>query len=285
MRIGEKAFVLFGLTLLILNIKASSSTDISVNPPAITVNTGQDFTFSVDVENVDDLICYQVRLNWTPSLLNVEEVTEGPFLDTNGYSNNFATFLNNAEGSFFATHHTTADIPEGAGASGSGTLMECAFNSAGSPGGCALELCDTKLFNSSKPLVDTPPYLGDSNGDLMVGWYDLFTVVEIINGHLPYEAGADFNSDGAVDLYDLLCVLYNYGTHYGPGVKAEKPVEIPHQVYSGSVEVTGTVGGVVVAVNKLGLLAPYLGLASTAMIGAVATAVYVKRVKRRKEKQ
>lgn len=45
------------------------------------------------------------------------------------------------------------------------------------------------------------------------------------------------------------------------------------------------VGGFVIPVDKLGLLAPYIGLASTAMIGAVATAVYVKRVKRRKEKQ
>jgi hypothetical protein len=45
------------------------------------------------------------------------------------------------------------------------------------------------------------------------------------------------------------------------------------------------VGGFNVPVNKLGLLAPYIGLASTTMIGAVTTAVYVKRVKRRKEKQ
>jgi len=45
------------------------------------------------------------------------------------------------------------------------------------------------------------------------------------------------------------------------------------------------VGGVVLYVDKFGLLAPYIGLASTAMIGAVATAICVKRVKRRKEKQ
>jgi hypothetical protein len=51
------------------------------------------------------------------------------------------------------------------------------------------------------------------------------------------------------------------------------------------VECPITVGGFVVPVDKFGLLAPYIGLASTAMIGAVATAVYVKRVKRRKEKQ
>jgi len=44
------------------------------------------------------------------------------------------------------------------------------------------------------------------------------------------------------------------------------------------------VGGIVVPVDKFGLLAPYIGLASTITIGAVATAIYVKRVKRRREK-
>lgn len=46
-----------------------------------------------------------------------------------------------------------------------------------------------------------------------------------------------------------------------------------------------SVGGIEVPVDKFGLLAPYIGSASIAMIGAVATTVYVKRVKRRKEKQ
>jgi hypothetical protein len=43
-----------------------------------------------------------------------------------------------------------------------------------------------------------------------------------------------------------------------------------------------TVGGVVVPVDKFGLLAPYIALASIIL---VATAIYFKRVKRRKEEQ
>ena len=46
-----------------------------------------------------------------------------------------------------------------------------------------------------------------------------------------------------------------------------------------------TVGGVWVPVDKFGLLAPYIGLASTVLVATVATAIYIKRVKRRKEKQ
>jgi len=48
---------------------------------------------------------------------------------------------------------------------------------------------------------------------------------------------------------------------------------------------TGSVGGFMLAIDKFGLLAPYIGLASTILVGTVATAIYVKRVKRRKEKQ
>ena len=45
------------------------------------------------------------------------------------------------------------------------------------------------------------------------------------------------------------------------------------------------VGGIVVPVDKFGLLAPYIGLASTILVATAATTIYVKHVKRRKEKQ
>ncbi len=45
------------------------------------------------------------------------------------------------------------------------------------------------------------------------------------------------------------------------------------------------VGGVWVPVDKFALLAPYIGLASTILVATAATAIYVKRVKRRKKKQ
>jgi len=45
------------------------------------------------------------------------------------------------------------------------------------------------------------------------------------------------------------------------------------------------VGGVWVPVDKFGLLAPYIGFASTIIVATVATSIYAKRVKRREEKQ
>jgi len=55
---------------------------------------------------------------------------------------------------------------------------------------------------------------------------------------------------------------------------------------TGNITVTSpSVGGFSVPVDKIGLLAPYFGLASTILVATAATAIYVKRVKRRKEKQ
>ncbi len=48
---------------------------------------------------------------------------------------------------------------------------------------------------------------------------------------------------------------------------------------------TLSVGGIVVPVDKFGLLAPFIGLASTITVATVAIAFTVNRVKRRKEKQ
>lgn len=45
------------------------------------------------------------------------------------------------------------------------------------------------------------------------------------------------------------------------------------------------VGGYVIPVDKIGLLAPYIGLASTTIIAITATIVYVKRFKHKKQKQ
>jgi plastocyanin len=54
---------------------------------------------------------------------------------------------------------------------------------------------------------------------------------------------------------------------------------------SGSLRISKAVGGILAPVNKFALLAPYIGLASTILAATVASTVYVKRVKRRKEKQ
>jgi len=66
-------------------------------------------------------------------------------------------------------------------------------------------------------------------------------------------------------------------------IDEDPPIQQPSYIAEEGEE--GDFGGIVVPVNKLVLLAPYIGFASTIIVAAVATAIYVKRVKRRKEKQ
>jgi hypothetical protein len=79
-------------------------------------------------------------------------------------------------------------------------------------------------------------------------------------------------------------VPYHYFQYWNDGsISVTKTISYPGGVYTAYYD--ASVGGVVVPVDKFALLTPYIGLASTAMIGAVATAVCVRRVKRREEKQ
>jgi len=48
---------------------------------------------------------------------------------------------------------------------------------------------------------------------------------------------------------------------------------------------TPGVGGLWIPVDKFGLLAPYIGLASTILVATAATAIYTNRVRRRKTKK
>jgi hypothetical protein len=61
--------------------------------------------------------------------------------------------------------------------------------------------------------------------------------------------------------------------------------QVEYQQYADHEVTEHTIGGIIAPTNEFVLLAPYIGLASTIMIGAVATSAYVKRVKRRKQKQ
>jgi len=100
-----------------------------------------------------------------------------------------------------------------------------------------------------------------------------------------YSVSFDNDSDGKLE--EDYCDYYPFsnGTMYyaredndGDGLIDEDPDLIKfvfHEYKTGF-------GGIVLSVDKFGLLAPYIGLASTIVVATVATAIYVKR---RKEKQ
>ena len=71
----------------------------------------------------------------------------------------------------------------------------------------------------------------------------------------------------------------------GVNVGALQPLETPPWNHTLCAVFRSIVGGIAIPVDKLALFAPYVGLAFTVLAITVAATVYVKRVKRRKEKQ
>jgi hypothetical protein len=63
---------------------------------------------------------------------------------------------------------------------------------------------------------------------------------------------------------------------------------IPHYRQNGIVilyALSPPVGGVLIPIDKIAILAPYIGLTSTAVVATIATALYLKRIRHKKEKQ
>ncbi len=130
------------------------------------------------------------------------------------------------------------------------------------------------MSNSSDPLSSDPdvdglanavetycfgtnPQSYDTDADGMPDGYE--TSYPCCLNPLINDAAADPDHDGRTNIQE-----YNLGSD--PCVS-----DLPQGV-----------GGVVTPIDKLGLLAPYIGLTSTISVAAVATAIYAKRVRRGK---
>jgi len=123
--------------------------------------------------------------------------------------------------------------------------------------------------------VATPYALADLNGRVLNGLLTSISGQGVLafNGELAVEISLD---GWETQLPHVVIAL---------DVKEQGYPGNPNTVYLQFHPPSTGVGGVIIPIDNLGLLTPYIGLASTILIAAVATAIYVKRVKRRKEKQ
>jgi hypothetical protein len=136
---------------------------------------------------------------------------------------------------------------------------------------------------------ETPPYVSAS--DCPPGWTSSGPddgPVTKPGGYNPVKGGqtldgfkwASDDGNGAEAEYTL---SFADGTTSGKqtGIYAPRHASSYIFAYTSS----PSVGGIWVPVDKFGLLAPYIGLASTILVATVATSIYAKRVNRKKEKQ
>lgn len=228
----------------ISSIAREPTTIIYVDPTCyVTAPFYQDFTVGICIQNVTDLFAWEARVQWDPQLLDLVNVTEGDFLTARGQTI-WDRQVNQSGGWIFVSSTNTAGS---VGMNGSGCLFNIIFHSE-SPGERILNISDTRLFDATPVSVPTPPYLGDVNGDLTVNMLDTGRVAEAwltSIGHPRYDPDADFDGDGFVSMFDILCVAFNFQRVYEPGDEALKPVEIIHEAYDGliiipTIEITNT---------------------------------------------
>jgi hypothetical protein len=121
-----------------------------------------------------------------------------------------------------------------------------------------------------KPDGTSIEWLDDNEYQNRIWGFDT-TVFQKGGFHDPYEVPSPYWID-PLDLNDSIA----NPDQYGPQVlEPSFPYLYPE----------GGFGGFIIPVDKVGLLVPYIGLTSTILVATVAIAIYVKRVKRRKEKQ
>ena len=209
----------------------TSSAALYLKPSKIEANPLEYFTVALNIDNVTDLHDWQVRLGWDPQILDFVNVTKGDFVNS---TSSIQGGMNQTEGWTLMTFQPDPPyVPPLNGVSGSGTLANIVFCGK-ETGECTLSLNNTKLFDSNPELVATPPNLGDVNNDSLVNIPDVSLVAHAFDssvGDLRYNPNADFNADGFVDLFDLLCPLLNFFRVYPPypePSQAYRPVEIPH---------------------------------------------------------
>lgn len=153
---------LVSTTLLFITekVKTESLAVVCVDPPVVSASSGENFTVGVKVADVKNLYTYQFRLSWEPSLLDVTDVAEGPFLNTEGtYFTSFTAHKYNTPDPLGVSGYvyvacTLLGEPATAAASGNGTLATIEFL-AKEEGNTSLHLYDTKLVNS---LIEEMPH-------------------------------------------------------------------------------------------------------------------------------
>jgi len=122
----------------------------------------------------------------------------------------------------------------------------------------------------------------------------IFTDITIFEPFTHYETDGEtyiyIYADEPPSLADMPVVTFKTILDWGAAGEPTPFTYVEYDAFgvpfkSGIIYNAKVVGGIVVPVNKFGLLAPYIGLASTILVATVATTIYVKRVKRKEEKQ
>jgi hypothetical protein len=134
-------------TLIFISTSVNAAaTTVSVSPSSLTVGIEQNFAFDIAISDAIDLYAWEFTFFWNPDLLDLANVTEGPFLKGDGRPTFFTYNISAYIGKIVVDCTLLGWIP---GVSGTGVLSTLTFHSKGY-GECSLDLYNVQLVDSSE---------------------------------------------------------------------------------------------------------------------------------------
>ena len=188
------------------------------------VNAGERFTLDFTVTDVADLAGWQLGVTFNPAVLQAVSINEGDFLKKGGGDTFFQS--GNIDNTTGEITDITATFIGAVGISGSGKLLSITFEAKTSGMG-QLALHNIQFIASSTEAIPyeiaiNPVIVGDGllawdvNSDGEVNLMDLIHVSQNFGAADPTIPRVDVNADGTVDISDLMIVAQHLGESTNP---------------------------------------------------------------------
>jgi hypothetical protein len=225
-------FMLMPLLAATQRVQAQSTT-ISLIDQSVIEQThtyfyaeiGATINLTLYVQDISSLWSWKVNVTWDNSMLQLapaNNVTEGPFLSSNGAS---ATLFLEAPPTPGNIPELSSTLLENSSVTGSGALATISFTVL-NYGNTTINITDTRLLNPAATDITTIAPIsklltirlpGDVNGDNEVNMADVVIALKAFGstpGTSRWNPAADINNIGKIDMSDIIAILAHFGQHY-----------------------------------------------------------------------
>jgi hypothetical protein len=146
------AAVLFGIVWTLAAAAPASATTIAISPSPKTVSVGESFSLDVAIANVNDLFDYQFDVNFNPTILHANGISDGGFLTSGGgtsvFGGAFLLNIDNTTGLITILDSLLGSAPPAIGVTGGGVLASLNFTALAA-GASGVSLANLILENSA----------------------------------------------------------------------------------------------------------------------------------------
>lgn len=192
---------------LVLNLfNATLPTTVSVvqsgtHNNSLTAAIGDQFNVDIRIDQVTNLEAYWLNINWSPNILQLENVTEGPFLKQGGNTLFFLAAIDNKDG--YIKGGINDFLLSFYGVNGSGVLVTLTFQAIGI-GNANITV------GSSSELLGPLYYVGDLLTNSQISF-------DVINASVYVQSPVDFYHTGTVNFQDIIYFVDAYIQYYETG--------------------------------------------------------------------